>query len=252
MGDFPPDTRLVLRRATSDDLEDIATVAQEGFPDDPEFNYRFPYRGDYPEDNRKWILQEYREYLEQPDKYEVIIVTASDNDNKAVALSVWDISISKAHRGSDLGIPDDPEERCRRKDANPIHFRKFKERMDEAFELYFSEYGTDQIHLWLLATRPAFRRRGAGTRLCRWGLERASKNSICTTVLASPMGKCLYEELGFTNCDSFFIQVDGEAEKLQLWAMTHAKTAAAQVEVKRKPSGFFLRLLSYVLFLGQK
>lgn len=99
MGYYPPDGRLVLRAATPEDLEDIATVAQEGFPDDPEFNYRFPYRDEYPGDNRKWILQEYKEYLEQPDKYAVNIVTASDNDDRAVALSVWDMSVSVAHQG---------------------------------------------------------------------------------------------------------------------------------------------------------
>ena len=87
--DFPPDERFTLRGATLEDIEDIATVAQQGFPDDPEFDYRFPKRNEFPEDNRKWIVQEYREYLEQPNKYAVVIITASDNDDRAVALSVW-------------------------------------------------------------------------------------------------------------------------------------------------------------------
>ncbi|KAI1106394.1 acyl-CoA N-acyltransferase [Jackrogersella minutella] len=248
MGGFPPDKRLVRRPATLDDLEDIATVAQQGFPDDPEFDYRFPHRDKYPEDNRKWILQEYREYLEQPDKYEVIIVTAGDNNNKAVALSVWDISISKAHQGSGLGVPDDPNEQCQRRDVNPVHFRKFKERMGEAFERYFGAYGKDQIHLWLLATHPDFRRRGAGTRLCQWGQERASRDSLHTTVLASPMGKSLYEELRFTNSGTFFIQVDGETDKLKLWAMEYSNTTKGRWNYL----GWFLSLLSSVPFVGQK
>ncbi|KAI1409962.1 acyl-CoA N-acyltransferase [Hypoxylon sp. FL1857] len=247
MGDFPPDKRLALRRATPDDLEDIATVAQEGFPDDPEFDYRFPYRQNFPEDNRKWIVQEYREYLEQPDKYAVIIVTASDNDNKAVALSVWDISISKAHRGSDLGVPDDPEQQIRRRDANASHFRKFKQQMCEEFDSYFGKYGDNQVHLWLLATHPDFRRRGAGTRLCRWGLEWASQQSLYTTVLASPMGRSLYEELSFVECGSFMVQVDGEAEKLEIWAMTYEKDKEPE-----KPSGLLLRFLELVHFLRPK
>ncbi|KAI4859664.1 hypothetical protein F4820DRAFT_155562 [Hypoxylon rubiginosum] len=224
MGNYPPDTRLALRAATLDDLEDIATVAQEGFPDDPEFNYRFPHRHDYPEDNRKWILQEYREYLEQPDKYAVNIVTASDNDDRAIALSVWDLSISRAHQGGDLGVPDNPSGEPRRDDVNATHFRQFKRTMNEYFDTHFGKYGDGQIHLWLLATHPHFRHRGAGTKLCLWGLERASRKAVHTTVLASPMGKRLYGGLGFTNCGSFIIQVDGEEEALELWAMMiHAK-----------------------------
>ncbi|KAI0384708.1 acyl-CoA N-acyltransferase [Hypomontagnella monticulosa] len=219
MEGFPPDRRLTLRVATSCDLEDIATVAQEGFPDDPEFDYRFPHRLEYPEDNRKWILQEYKEYLEQPNKYAVMIITASDNDDKAIALSVWDMSLATAHQGSDLGVPDDPEEEPRRKDVNAMHFREFKCQMNKALGTYFGGYGEDQIHLWLLATRPAFRHRGAGTRLCRWGLERASQSSRYTTVLASPMGRALYKELRFTRCGLFTIRVDGEAESLEICAM---------------------------------
>lgn len=40
MPKYPPDTRLTLRFAGLDDLDDITTVAQHGFPDDPEFDYR--------------------------------------------------------------------------------------------------------------------------------------------------------------------------------------------------------------------
>ncbi|KAI2602325.1 acyl-CoA N-acyltransferase [Hypoxylon sp. NC1633] len=224
MGDHPTDPRLTLRTATLDDLEDIATVALEGFPDDPEFDYRFPYRFERPDDNRRWIVQEYREYLEQPDKYAVIVVTASDNDDKAVALSVWDISVSKSHQGSDLGVPDDLQEEPRRRDVNALHFREFKRRMNDAFDFYFGQYGDGQIHLWLLATLPDFRRRGAGTRLCRWGLEQASQRLLHATVLASPMGKRLYEELSFATCGSFIVQAGGETEKLEIWAMSYPKT----------------------------
>lgn len=97
---WPPDQRLALRLARLDDLDNITTIAQRGFPDDPEFDYRFPYRDEFPEDNRRWICQEYREYLEQPEKYIVIIITASDNDDKAVALSIWDVSPSTPQKGS--------------------------------------------------------------------------------------------------------------------------------------------------------
>jgi len=98
-GEFPPDKRLTVRKATLADLDDITTVAQAGFPDDPEFNYRFPLRHEYPEDNRHWVRQEYREYLEQPDKYAVVVITAEDNDNRPVALSVWDLKVLTPHQG---------------------------------------------------------------------------------------------------------------------------------------------------------
>ena len=92
------DMPLSLRAATMADLDDITKVAQAGFPDDPEWNYRFPYREEYPKDNWKWTRREYEEYLAQPDKYAVILVTALVEKEgqfmqKTAAIAVWDMSV---------------------------------------------------------------------------------------------------------------------------------------------------------------
>jgi hypothetical protein len=77
MGDYAGSpivpSELVLRRATKADLDDITRVAQAGFPDDPEFNYRFPYCHKFPEDNWKCTRLEYEGYLDQPRKFAVLI-----------------------------------------------------------------------------------------------------------------------------------------------------------------------------------
>ena len=95
--------------------------------------------------------------------------------------------------------------------------------MTQGFDDYFGTLGSDQIHLWLLCTSPAFRRRGAGTQLCRWGINLAACQGVHTTVLASPMGKKLYEALGFELNGYFIIRVEGEDEKLEIWALTKEK-----------------------------
>jgi hypothetical protein len=98
---------LELRFATKADLDDITDVARSGFPDDPEFDYRFPHRHEFPEDNRKWIRREYEQYLEQPEKFATLIVTAtvvSDEGvtrDRAISVGVWDISpMTKSTGGS--------------------------------------------------------------------------------------------------------------------------------------------------------
>lgn len=134
---------------------------------------------------------------------------------------------------TDLGIPDDESRAPRRRDANPVHFREFARRMSEGFDRYFGSLGSNQVHLWLLCTRPAFRRRGAGTQLCQWGIRLAARQRIHTTVLASPMGKRLYGELGFALYGSFIIQVEGEDEKLEIWALTREKPDGRVAETIR-------------------
>lgn len=219
--------RLILRTASKADLDDIASVAQAAFPDDPGWNYRFPYRKEYPEDNWKCTRNEHEEYLDQPDKYAVLVVTAtvktdSKVKSKPIAIAVWDISVLTKSTGGDkysiiycsvILVPGSTETSfadsgiSERKDANSAQTRVFQVTLGKAFSNYFSEYGGKQLHLWLLATHPDFRRRGAGTMSCNWGLEKA-------TVMASPLGKILYEHLGYKLLCSTLIQVDDENEKL--------------------------------------
>jgi hypothetical protein len=97
-GSRPSAPTFVLRSANHGDLDRLTTIAQQGFPDDPEWNYRFPARAQYPEDNRKWTRLEYEEYLQQPEKYAVLVVDAHFNNKgknacEAIALGVWDISV---------------------------------------------------------------------------------------------------------------------------------------------------------------
>lgn len=99
--------------------------------------------------------------------------------------------------------------------------KEFQDGLNKAFTEYFSKYGGNQLHLWLLATHPDFRRHGAATMLCNWGLDKAqesTKNGVLS-VFASPLGKRLYERLGFETLGSFLIQVDGEEEKLRIECM---------------------------------
>jgi hypothetical protein len=116
MGDFDPSlpavangSGLIVRRASKADLDDIAKVAQAGFPDDPEFNYRFPYRHKYPEDNWKWTRREYEGYIDQPEKFAVLVVTVtvSESDKaveRPIALAVWDMAVLTEPTGGGLGI----------------------------------------------------------------------------------------------------------------------------------------------------
>ncbi len=100
------DERFSVRRATIEDLDDVLTVVLGGLSEDPKFDFRMPYRDQYPEDNRKWLRQEYEEYLEDTKKYALIVVTASDFNDKPIAVSIWDIAMAAPHLGGGMcGFP---------------------------------------------------------------------------------------------------------------------------------------------------
>lgn len=70
--------------------------------------------------------------------------------------------------------------------------------------------------MWLI-THPDFRRRGAATSMCNWGREEAERRGGWTlTVMASPMGRLLYEHLDYKFVGSEVAQVNGEDEMVVL------------------------------------
>lgn len=110
-----------------------------------------------------------------------------------------------------------------RSDADEAHCLKYNQVVADCFGKYFEKYAEKQVHLWLMVTRPEWRRRGAGTMLMRWGMENERvldhKERWPITAFASPMGKLLYEHLGFDELATECIQIDGEEEKLTFSVM---------------------------------
>jgi predicted acetyltransferase len=98
----------------------------------------------------------------------------------------------------------------------------FDDTLSAAKKSYFdSKYQSNQLHLRVLATHPDFQRRGAGSALCRWGMEYAGDRGQPVTLLSSPMGQQLYSYLGFDYLGTVTVQVEGEAEKLCIGAMMY-------------------------------
>lgn len=95
----------------------------------------------------------------------------------------------------------------------------YSETMKYAFEKYFAKYEKKQIHLVWLITHPDFRRRGAATMLCNWGREEAIKRGWMWTVIASPMGKSVYEHLGCDLLGTETVRVPGEVENVVIYMM---------------------------------
>lgn len=117
-----------------------------------------------------------------------------------------------------------------RRDANPVHMKAFHEAIMKAKKVYFDDvYGTSQIHLMILGTHPDYQRQGAGSSLCRWGMDLAKDNNVCVSVFGSPMGKKLYAYLGFSELATITVQAEGEEAKLYIAAMVYEAHKVAAV-----------------------
>ncbi|RGP65320.1 acyl-n-acyltransferase [Fusarium sporotrichioides] len=206
-----------LRRATVNDLDDITWIVTNSLPDDPGTDYRFPYRDKYPGDFWKWTREEYAEYFERPDKFYVIVVTATVEDEgeerqQPISVGVWDLIVTSDFAPSDHGLNE-------RRDANTEHMKVYTSTIQREFKRYFVPIGREQVPLWALYTHPDFRRRGAASMICEWGRKQAVSSNRHLTLCATPMGKLLYLALGYESLGKIVVQVEGEEERVEQDAM---------------------------------
>ncbi|KAM7200099.1 hypothetical protein V8F20_005520 [Naviculisporaceae sp. PSN 640] len=214
------------------DVDAITNVIIQAMPLDPQWDYRFPWRHEFPEDHYKYTRMLFEYFLDPSyDDWLVMVVEDSfepGDDPQIVAFGVWDVSFANKRIHGPGYIPQDPvtdvEENggSTRRDANHEHFNAFWKGQIKEYQKLFSPIGPEQMHMQILATLPDFQRRGHGSSLCKWAMETVRRERLKDmSVMASPMGYELYTWLGFHCVERFYIQVPGEEERLTLEAMIY-------------------------------
>ncbi|KAF4468604.1 putative acyln-acyltransferase [Fusarium albosuccineum] len=219
-----------LRDATKEDLVHIQWIFKDGFRDDPACDYKHPKREQYREDFENWIKFIFGIYFDKPSKFTVKVVTApAARTRRPISVSVWDLepeakAMSEGALYTIDGVPteaDLPTDRPtgERRDANLKHIEAYNEAAARGFRDHFSQHGNLHVNLQWLITHPGHRRLGAGTRQCKWGRAQALDMGKVLTVMASPMGKRLYEKLDYRVVGSVTAQVKGEEENVVIYIL---------------------------------
>ena len=73
---------------------------------------------------------------------------------------------------------------------------------------------SEMWNLKLLVTDRPFRRRGAATRLVKWGTAEADNEGVCCGVAASAMAGRVYQRCGFKILKATVVHVQGQDEDL--------------------------------------
>ncbi|KAF2761039.1 acyl-CoA N-acyltransferase [Pseudovirgaria hyperparasitica] len=198
-----------IRTATLADVPALANIAVTAMPDDPQWDYRFPYRLKYPEEHLAAIQNVYRSAVEDEASAGTVVKVLCNDKDEPMALSVWDLLYLGKASGGMANFAPNPN----RPDASLVRMTAFLKAFQAAHDKYFdSVYGNKQIRLRVLCVHPDFRRRGAGEALCNWGFDLAKQEGVPVTIVASPMGKRLYARLGCEVLGEYEIRADGEDE----------------------------------------
>ena len=241
---------LTLRAATADDLDHVADIAWAAFPADPQWDYRFPHRKEYPEDNWRWTRLMYENLMGDGNAVNVITVPIKKEDggevvHRPIAVAVWELIGGGVDIASATGsyfssvrmeFPPFPSQcifseaqiaaGCEgRRDADPKRMEAFTDTISKAKKKWFDNvYGSDKLHLRILGTHPDYQRRGAGTKHCEWGMDLAKEHKVPVTLFSSPQGQKLYSHIGFDLLATITVQVEGEEEKLSIGVMIYKKS----------------------------
>lgn len=89
------DEVMALRVATADDLDDLADITCAAFPMDPQWDYRFPHRKQFPKDNWDCTRFTCQSLLETPGNIINVITVPTEKDGvtvqQAIAVAVWEL-----------------------------------------------------------------------------------------------------------------------------------------------------------------
>jgi hypothetical protein len=86
-----------MRRASAEDLDDLTDIMCSAMPMDPQWNYRFPRRREFPEDHWRCTRKMMEDLINDDDHSHTVVRVITipcgeeGRGSKAVALAVWEL-----------------------------------------------------------------------------------------------------------------------------------------------------------------
>lgn len=200
-----------LRPAREDELAEMVRIGDDAFMNSPVSLALFPVHLRVDGSTRaecEWRLKNSRKVFGQPNKHFIVAIEdlhgAGGDQGHSEQLIGWALWTSP----SDAPEEEKSEEQKAKEKAEaekelPSSLDKealgnFKTKMDEFTKSVLGERGTKDY--WVLnsiAIDPKHQRKGAGSKLARWGITEAGKANRDTWLIANPTGRPLYLSLGF-------------------------------------------------------
>lgn len=117
-----------------------------------------------------------------------------------------------------------------RRDVDPVRLKAFIAAEAETRKKYFTSRCPELWYMQLLVTHRDFRRHGAASALVQWGAAQADAEHVWCGTESSPMGKPVYESVGFHEIGRMVIQANLEDAKLDFPVMLRESKGAGDVK----------------------
>lgn len=217
------------------DLDDITTVFIDAFEPGPLWRYYLPFieqhrayfwrctRGDIGEHFGNRSNNTFVNVITVPSNQSAVHEASSSRSKRVVAVAVWNILEANSTAEDRLsmsvaGWGFDPKAKCAdHLEANITRAVDAHRQYSIAEERYVLGFKRKQLYLGLLATHPSWDGFGFGAMHVRWGIHLAKRMEVPVTLIATPAGWPLYEELGFSDAANITIKTLDWEEDEDLW-----------------------------------
>ncbi|RDW78319.1 hypothetical protein BP5796_06171 [Coleophoma crateriformis] len=202
----------MIREATHEDLRSMAEVLAAAFHHEELFGHLLhPYRDEYPDDYLRYF--EYMMWKHLLDPSRRVLVALDQAGAKIVGVGSWERQGSTASRASTAGEmgwlapqklyqtlaskwTDAQFKMWPNKAADPTKANVF----EESFAFYKHHWAGSRENTWYLAflgVHPDYQRKHHGKELVEWGIEQATKDGVCASVISSYGSEGFYGRFGF-------------------------------------------------------
>ncbi|KAI6303667.1 hypothetical protein MCOR22_007383 [Pyricularia oryzae] len=181
------------RPATAADVTAIARVGSAAFDPvtDPMMRRIFPQHLQQPGVDAQAKWRAWRKTCRLQDDPNSIIMVAVDEELDEVVGYAWWVAPPKPDQ-EPFVAPKEPKFAG----VDPEARGEALVAIESAIEFIFGK-SREHYELSILAVHPQHGRKGIGKNLVQWGLDRARSDKKDAYLIATPMGKPLYERLGF-------------------------------------------------------
>lgn len=250
---------IIVRNATLQDLDNVASVLASAFAGSPAWNYGYQFRKISPEYHlyclRKDIRQQFLRMDVQRTWAKVLELRDPDRDGQTevVSVAVWKLLDQRGGTDREGGLESrerslsspwmdfrritteaaqlitgddesgsatEPFDCSLHLDANITRLNDFQQQLQIQRRPYIEDAYPVQLYLEELATHPHWQGHGYAEQLVRWGMSEAQRRKLGpVTLVSTPAGHDIYRRLGFIDLGEVLVRRLDGAAKLWFEAM---------------------------------
>ncbi|OIW35338.1 acyl-CoA N-acyltransferase [Coniochaeta ligniaria NRRL 30616] len=193
-------------RPSEKEAREMESLGLQAFTNVAMHSALFPRGEESREEQLRWRSQRFRTNLQNPMKHFVVAVEETEMDDGTSK----DQIIGWAQWAAPPAVPQPEKSEEEKAKEMQEKMRSWPDAMDkEAYKKILEGFaeldkqwlaGDDPTNYWVLdvlAVHPGHQRKGLGSKLTRWGIERAAKEGKGVGLISRPTAKRLYASLGF-------------------------------------------------------